>query len=266
MSDFLQIEDQTFLVFGVANKKSVAYHVGHVLTEAGARVIYSVRSESRRRSLAAFLPDATVFVCDVERRDEIERLRDQVSAVCPELRGFVHSIAFANYSEGMRPFHEINEADFFQAFDISCFSLLRIANQFKDLLHPKASVVTITVTNPIAAAENYGCMTAIKAALNASVVSLAKSFSHFSEIRFNAVGAGPLKTISSAGVPGFVEGYLFAEKLTLRKRALTTREVANTVAFLLSERSSGINGQIVFVDAGISINTFDTEIVRRSNK
>jgi enoyl-[acyl-carrier protein] reductase I len=116
------------------------------------------------------------------------------------------------------------------------------------------------------AAENYGYMAPIKAALNSSLAFLAKSFSRFSEIRFNAVGAGPLKTSASAGIPGFVDSYLFAEQLTLRKRLLTTQEVANTAAFLLSERSSGINGQVIIVDTGMLVNSFDADLIRRANR
>jgi enoyl-[acyl-carrier protein] reductase I len=102
----------------------------------------------------------------------------------------------------------------------------------------------------------------IKAALESSVRFLAKSFSADSKVRFNAVGAGPLKTSASAGIPGYIESYLYAEKLTFRKKNLETQEVANAVAFLLSERSSGINGTTLVVDAGLGSNYFDREIIR----
>ena len=104
-------------------------------------------------------------------------------------------------------------------------------------------------------------MAPIKAALEASVRYLAKSFSSDSEIRFNSVNAGPLKTSASAGIPGYLVNYLFAEKLTYRKQALRTEEVANLATFLLSPRSSGINGQGIVIDAGMGLNYFDREIV-----
>ena len=113
------------------------------------------------------------------------------------------------------------------------------------------------------AAESYGYMAPIKAALDSSVVFLAKSFSTDSKVRFNAVKAGPLKTSSSAGIPGYLDNYLFAEAATLRHEALRTEEVASTVLFLLSPRSSGINAQGLVVDAGMGVNFFDREIVRR---
>ncbi|HBL45318.1 MAG TPA: enoyl-ACP reductase, partial [Planctomycetaceae bacterium] len=98
-------------------------------------------------------------------------------------------------------------------------------------------------------------------ALDSSICFLAKSFSNFSQVRFNAVCPGLLKTSASAGIPGYVDSYLFAEKATLRKSAVQTSEVANTVAFLLSPRSSGINSQGIVIDAGMGTNYFDKEIV-----
>jgi enoyl-[acyl-carrier protein] reductase I len=94
------------------------------------------------------------------------------------------------------------------------------------------------------------------------VRNLAKSFSADTGVRFNAVGAGPLKTSSSSGIPGYVESYLYAEKLTFRRRNLETQEVADTALFLLSPRSSGINGSTMVVDAGLGMNYFDKEVVR----
>jgi enoyl-[acyl-carrier protein] reductase I len=112
------------------------------------------------------------------------------------------------------------------------------------------------------ASENYGYMAPIKAALDSAIVFLAKSFSQFSEVRFNAVAPGLLKTSASAGIPGYVDSYLFAERATLRGRAVATEEVANAVAFLLSPRSSGINAQRLIIDAGMEVNYFDERLVK----
>jgi enoyl-[acyl-carrier protein] reductase I len=262
--DFLDIEGKTFLVFGVANKKSVAFSVGEVLSEAKAHVIHSVQSAERKESVSRILPSADIYVCDVEQEQEIKKLAADISKKYPRIHGIVHSIAFANYEEGLKPFHETRRKDFLQSVDISCYSLIAIANAFKDLLDVKASVVTISISTTKMAAEPYGFMAPVKAALDSTICFLAKSFSFFSQIRFNSVNAGLLKTSSSAGIPGYLDYYLFAEQLTLRKKALATKEVANTVAFLLSERSSGINAQGIVVDAGMSINYFDKDIIKKA--
>ncbi|MFP7753671.1 enoyl-ACP reductase [Thermodesulfobacteriota bacterium B35] len=261
---FLELEDRKIVVFGLANRKSVACAVGRVLEEAGARVIHVVRSEERAGTARRLFPDAPVFVCDVEDEENIVRVRDRIGAeVGGPLAGIVHSIAFANYSRGMRPFHETVKQDFLQAMDISCFSFISIANHFRQLLDPDASMVTISISTTRMAAENYGYMAPVKAALESSLCFLAKSFSAFSRVRFNAVCPGLLKTSASAGIPGYVDSYLFAEQAILRKKALATSEAANVVAFLLSGRSSGINGQCLVVDAGMGLNYFDAAIVSR---
>jgi enoyl-[acyl-carrier protein] reductase I len=131
------------------------------------------------------------------------------------------------------------------------------------LLDADASVVTISISTTRMASENYGYMAPVKAALDSSLAFLAKSFSAFSRVRFNAVAPGLLKTSASAGIPGYVDSYLYAEKIIPRNRAVTTEEAANAAAFLLSSRSSGINAQQIIVDAGMSINYFDREVVKR---
>jgi len=264
--DFLQLSGQTLLVLGVANRKSVAYHVGRLLTEQGAHVLYSVRSQQRKVELSRFLPEADLFVCDVEQDEEIAQLRDQIAAQHPRLAGLLHSIAFAEYSEGLKPFHQTPKRDFLRAIDVSCYSLLALAREFQPLLAPDASVVTISISTTRMASENYGYMAPIKAALDSAVVFLAKSYSEFSQVRFNAVSPGLLKTSASAGIPGYVDAYLYAEQITLRRRAVQTDEVANVAAFLLSPRSSGINAQHLIVDAGMSVNYFDRDLIRRASR
>jgi enoyl-[acyl-carrier protein] reductase I len=271
MSDFLQLHGKTVLVLGVANRKSVAWHVARLLTEVGADVIYSIRSEARRDGLRKLAGDAPIFVCDVEREEEIARLASRVAETRPKLHGMFHSIAFADYAKSVdsaeaaaRPFHETPKSAFLRAVDISCYSLIALSNAMKDLLDRDASVVTVSISTTRMAAENYGFMAPVKAALDSSLAFLAKSFSGFSRVRFNAVAPGLLKTSASAGIPGYVDAYLYAEQVTLRKQAVETEEVANAAAFLLSPRSSGINAQQIIIDAGMSVNYFDRELIRRA--
>ncbi|MCA8985023.1 MAG: SDR family oxidoreductase [Planctomycetaceae bacterium] len=260
--DYLQLTGKNILVTGVANKKSVAWHAARLFEEAGAQVLYVVRSPQRKESLEKLLAGRPVFVCDVERQEEIDRLRDEVAAHCDVLHGLLHSIAFADYSAGWLPFHETPREAFLQSINISCYSLMALANAFRQLLDPHTgSVVTVSISTTRMAAENYGYMAPVKAALDSSLCFLAKSFSRFSQIRFNAVSPGLLKTSASAGIPGYVDSYLHAEKATLRKRAVETQEVANAIAFLISPRSSGINAQGLVIDAGMETNYFDSEII-----
>jgi enoyl-[acyl-carrier protein] reductase I len=262
VADYLQLAGKRVLVMGVANRKSVAWHVGRVLAEAGAEVVYSVRNELRREQVQPLVGEAPVLVCDVEFDDQIERLGRDLSERFDALHGLVHSIAFADYEETVKPFHETPRRDFLRAFDISCFSLVAVSNALKKLFDPDASVVTVSISTTRMASENYGYMAPVKAALDSSLAFLAKSFSRFSRVRFNAVAPGLLKTSASAGIPGYVDSYLYAEAATLRNQAVRTEEVADVAAFLLSERSSGINAQRIVVDAGMSTNYFDSELVQ----
>src|SRR5215218_4838555 len=261
-ADFLQLTGKRTLVMGVANRKSVAWHVSRVLADAGAEVVYAVRNEKRREQIQPLVGDATVLTCDVEFDDQIEHLASELSKTGGRVDGFLHSIAFADYAGEPRPFHETAKRDFLRAFDISCYSLVAVSNALKDVLATDASVVTISISTTTMASENYGYMAPIKAALDSSLAFLAKSFSRFSQVRFNAVAPGLLKTSASAGIPGYVDSYLYAEQATLRKKAVKTEEVANVAAFLLSPRSSGINSQRLVVDAGMSTNYFDASLIK----
>ncbi|MDO4550092.1 MAG: SDR family oxidoreductase [Planctomycetia bacterium] len=268
MNDFLQLKEKQFLIFGVANKKSVAYFITRNLLECGARCVLVVLNEEIREKIQKLFPEISpedIHLCNVEHSEDILRLRDECLEQYPNTKfhGLVHSLAFADYSRGMLPFHETGEKEFLQAVNISCFSLTALAGAFKDLLARDASVVTISISTTHMASESYGYMGPIKAALDSSLAFLAKSFSEFSEIRFNAVGPGLLKTSASAGIPGYVDSYLYAEEVIPRGRAVKTEEAANTAIFLLSPRSSGINAQKIIVDAGMSINYFDRKLIHR---
>src|SRR3954471_15039918 len=135
-TDFLQLAGKRVLVMGVANRKSVAWHISRVLIEAGAEVVYAVRNEARRGQVQQLVGDAAVFACDVEFDDQIDRLAHDLSERFDRLDGFVHSIAFADYAGEPRPFHATPKRVFLRAFDISCFSLVAVSNALRDLLAP----------------------------------------------------------------------------------------------------------------------------------
>ena len=262
----LGLADKVYVVFGIANKRSVAYRVAKLLLEEGATVVCSVRSEARREEVAKLLPECDLHVCDVEDDEQIQAVAKAVGRKFPTIHGIVHSIAFASFETFSGKFHEVSRKDFLQCVSVSCYSVVAVANAFKGFLDQRASVVAISISTTRMAVESYGYMAPAKAALDSSIAFLAKSFSQSSEVRFNAVCAGLLKTSASAGIPGYVDHYMFAEQVTLRKRALSTDEVANTVLFLLSERSSGINAQGIVVDCGMGTNYFDSDIVTNSLK
>lgn len=252
--DFLGVQGKTFYIAGVANKKSVAYFSAKTLIENGANCVFSVQHESQIDAVKKLFPESPVFVYDVEKDKDLH------SKINQKIDGFLHSLAFANFEDGVKPFHETKREHYLQAAQISCFSLVEMTNQLKELFTETASIVTISISNT--KATSYGYLGPIKAMLDATVPFLAKSLSPDTKIRVNAVGAGPLKTSASAGIPDYIDNYLYAEELTLRKEALQTQEVANTVCFLLSNRSSGINASTLIVDAGMSSNYFDQNIVK----
>jgi len=260
MSNFLKLENKMFLITGVANKKSVAYFTAKTLIENGADVIFTVQNDDIKEKVEKLFPDKRIYLLDVENEESIFLFGNKLKEENILLHGFLHSIAFANYSEGMKPFHETKLKDYLQASNISCFSLVSLSHALEDILHPEASVVTISISNT--RATNYGYMGPIKASLDSAVAFLAKSFAEKSKVRFNALCSGPLKTSASAGIPGYVDNYLYAEQLTLRHHALETQEVANAAAFLLSPASSGINASAMLVDAGMSANYFDESVVK----
>jgi enoyl-[acyl-carrier protein] reductase I len=247
------------LITGVSNKKSIAYNVAKKLPHA--QLFFAVQHEDQKTFVNKEFPNAFCHLLDVESSDSIEDLSSELQKRNILLNGFLHSIAFANFTANT-PFEATSWDHFSQAVRISCFSLAELSHKLKPILALGASVVTLSISTT--RATSYGYMGPIKAMLNSFVDYLAKSFSH-EGVRFNAIGAGPLKTSASAGIPGYVENYLFAEQLTLRKKNLSTEEVANTAAFLLSPASSGINATVLTVDAGMSVNYFDEKVVERFN-
>ncbi|MBR6372335.1 MAG: SDR family oxidoreductase [Victivallales bacterium] len=265
-SDYLQLEGKCIVLTGVANRRSVAWAVAQELQQLGAKIIYVFRDEAlleKNRALVG--QEAAAVTCNVEDEADMAALPGKLAQHTSVINGFVHSIAFANYSQGLKPFHSTLKQDFLQAVDISCFSLVAFCDCLKGMFAPDASIVAMSISSTRIASENYGYMGPVKAALDSTIAFLAKSLSQnvSPDIRVNAVGAGLLRTSASAGIPGYIDAYLFAEKAIPRKRALETKEPARVLTFLLSPMSSGINAQVITVDVGMGINYFDKEIVHK---
>jgi len=260
--NFLQVCDKTFLVTGVANKKSVAYFSAKTLLDSGAQVVFTVLNEQIKTTVEKLFPEAPIYLLDVESVESLETFSSDMKRAKYQFSGVVHSIAFFDFREP-KAFHHTAWKNFSQAMNISCFSLISLVQSVEEQLLDDASIVTISISDT--KATNYGPLGPIKACLETTVQYLAKSLSK-KGIRANSVCAGPLKTSASAGIPGYLENYLFSEKLTMRKLGVKTKEVADTVAFLLSPRSSGINATGIVVDAGMQCNHFDEEVVEIVSK
>ncbi len=258
---FLNLKDKTFLITGINNKKSVAFFVAKTLEQEGSKLVLSVQNEKQLEFVKSMFPESIAYQCDLQSTESIQTLAKDLKKKEITLNGILHSVAFARFSDP--DFHNTKFEDFQEAIRISSYSLMELSRELKSSLDIKASVVTISISS--LRATSYGYMGPIKAMLSSSIDFLAKSFSKDSKVRFNAVAAGPLKTAASAGIPGYLENYLYSEQLTLRKEGLKTQEVADTVVYLLSERSSGINATSVTVDAGMNVNYFDEKVVEAYN-
>ena len=192
--DWLGLAGREVLVTGLKNRKSVAYHVASQLREAGARPVFVVRTEERLESAAKLIGDDPAYVCDVKDDEAVARLGAVVAEKHPGLAGFVHSIAFANYSDGWKPFHETRKDDFLEAAGVSAFSLVALARALRPALAPDASVVAISISSTTMAAENYGYMAPIKAALDSAMRALGELGGGGGEV--DAAGAAGGGTIS----------------------------------------------------------------------
>lgn len=258
------LKDKTFLITGVANKKSIATHVAKAIIQSEGKVIFSAQNEKNMQAITKLFPNSPSFILDVENEEDLSRLKENMTRFTDKVDGLLHSIAFANFSLERSLFHQTSREDFLQACQISSFSLVELANELVELFTQSSSIVTVSISNT--KATSYGYLGPIKAMLEATVPFLAKSLSQYGHIRVNSVGAGPLKTSASAGIPNYIENYFYSEALTLRKKSLLTEEVANTILFLLSPLSSGINAENIIIDNGMNANYFDQDIVKSYSK
>lgn len=258
MTSFLNLSGKHFLITGVSNKKSVAYFVTKSLLSEGAQVTLSVQNFEVLSRVEKLFPELTIVCADLGVSNGARELGQSFQNKNIKFDGILHSMAFLRFEEG-RSFHQTPWDVFSEAMRISTFSLVELSEALIPCFNPTASIVTVSISDLLA--TSYGAMGPVKATLEAAVAYLAKSLSSHGEIRVNAIGSGPLKTSASAGIPGYIENYIYAEKMTLRKRALETQEVANLAVFLLSGASSGMNASTYRIDAGMRVNAFDQELV-----
>jgi enoyl-[acyl-carrier protein] reductase I len=249
---------KTAVIFGLANKRSIAWAIAKKLAEAGWRLAITYQNERlelEAKDLIAELPGASGFMCDVTQDDQIARLYEQLHANYGVLHGLVHSIGFAPEADLKGGFINTSRDGFRVAHDISVYSLIAVSRGALPLMAAGGSIVTLTYYGAEKVVPRYNVMGVAKAALEATVQYLAFDLGP-QAIRVNAISAGPLKTLASRGISGFGDMLKIQAERSPLRRNVDAGEVGATAAFLLSEAGSGITGETIYVDCGYNIMGF----------
>ncbi len=246
---------RTAVVFGVANKRSIAWAIAQHLQEAGAQLAITYQNERLREEaeeMIASLPNATAFQCDVSNDDEIEALFEQLKQRYGRLDVLVHSIAFAPADELKNDFLLTTREGFRIAHDVSVYSLIALSRAAAPLMTEGGSVITLSYFGAEKVVPNYNVMGVAKAALEATVRYLANSMGP-RQIRVNAISAGPIKTLAARGIAGLTDMLkMHADRAPL-KHNVDVNEVAAAATFLASPAGAGITGETIYVDCGFNI-------------
>ncbi len=240
------------VIFGVANNRSIAYGIAKAFRDNGAALALSWPNEAlhkRVEPIAEELGAEFTFPCDVTLDAEVDDAAATVKEKWGKIDILVHAVAFANKDDLHGRYLDTSRAGFSVALDISAYSLVALCRAFEPILDDNASVLTMTYYGAQKAITNYNVMGVAKAALEASVQYLAYDLGPRG-IRVNAISAGPIKTLASSGISGFNKILNHIETYTPLKKNVTIDEVGNTALFLASPLSTGLTGDVVFVDAG----------------
>ncbi|MBX2859620.1 MAG: enoyl-ACP reductase FabI [Vampirovibrio sp.] len=246
---------KTGVIFGVAHKSSIAWGIAKALSDAGMRLAFTYqgeRLEKNVRQLADTLENSMVLPCDVTKDEELDAVFHAVEAEFGKLDTLVHSVAFAKREDLTGGFSATSRDGFKLALDISAYSLVPMANAAKELMTDGGSIITMTYLGGVKVIPNYNVMGIAKSALEMNVRYLASELGE-SGIRVNGISAGPIRTLASSAVGGILDMIHHVEAVAPLKRTVTQTEVGNTAAFLCSDLSSGITGQIIYCDAGYEI-------------
>jgi enoyl-[acyl-carrier protein] reductase I len=249
---------KTAVIFGVANKRSIAWAIAQKLQQAGWRLAITYQNErlaQEAKGLIEDLPGATGFMCDVSHDEQIAKLFEELKANYGTLQGVVHSVAFAPAAELSGQFLNTTREGFRVAHDVSVYSLIAVAREAAPLMTQGGGIVTMTYYGAEKVVPKYNVMGVAKAALEASVRYLANDLGA-QNIRVNAISAGPIKTLAARGISGLGEMLKSHAERAPLKRNVDPGEVGATAAFLLSEGSSGITGETIYVDCGYNIMGF----------
>lgn len=253
----MNLEGKTYVIMGVANKRSIAWGAARALDKMGANLVFTILNERFKKELDKLLQDLEgnhdiIVECDVSSDDDVERAFTEINEKTGGIDGLLHAIAFADKDELQGGYSETSREGFKNALDISAYSLALVSKHAKTALKEGGSIVTMTYLGGERAMLNYNVMGVAKAALESSVRYLALDLGA-EGYRVNAVSAGPIRTLSSSAVGDFKSILKEIEERAPLKRNVDQLEVGNTVAFLLSDLASGITGEIVHCDSGANI-------------
>lgn len=253
MSEMLQ--NKVGMIFGVANKRSIAWACATACASQGAKLAFTYQGDRLKENveeLAGELPDSTVMPCDVSNQAEVDAAFEAVGKKYGRLDFLIHSIAFAPKEALEGEFVTTTRDAFRTALEISAFSLTQIALAASPLMKDGGSIVTMSYYGAEKVVMNYNVMGVAKAALEASTRYLAADLGK-NNIRVNAISAGPINTLSARGVKGMGSLLSYVGDKSPLKRNVKASEVGNTALFLVSDLSSGITGETIYVDCGYNI-------------
>jgi enoyl-[acyl-carrier protein] reductase I len=251
-------QQKTAVIFGLANKRSIAWAIAQKLQQSGWRLAITYQNERlalEAKDLISELPGAEGFMCDVTQDKQIAQLFDQLKQKYGVLHGLVHSIGFAPEPDLKGEFVNVSRDGFRVTNDISVYSLIAISRGALPLMTSGGSIITLTYYGAEKVVPRYDLMGVAKAALEASMRYLAHNLGP-KNIRVNAISAGPIKTLASRGISGFGEMLKVQAERSPLKRNVDAAEVAAAAAFLLSDGASGVTGETIYVDAGYNIMGF----------
>lgn len=251
------MDGKTAVIFGVANKRSIAWGITTALVREGARVALNYQNERMEpgvRKLAKELPEDTfISRCDVSQQAEIDSFFEALGSDIDGLDALVHCVAFAKREELGGRFIDTSLDGYNLAQHVSAYSLVSLAKAAEPLMEGRnGAILALTYLGAVRVVKSYNVMGIAKAALESSVRYLAADLGP-GGTRVNAISAGPIKTLSAMGVTGFSDIQKAIAEYAPLRRNVTREEVGNTAAFLLSNLSSGVTGQVIYVDSGFSI-------------
>ena len=254
----IDLKGRTAIVFGVANKRSIAWGIAQKLNEAGARLLITYQNERLRleaEDMIKELPGAEAYQCDVSQDAEIDRLFSTLKEKHGKLDILVHSVAFAPPEEMKNDFLDTSREGFRIAHDVSVYSLIAVSRAAAQLMTDGGSIITLTYYGSTKVIPRYNVMGVAKAALEATVRYLAFELGR-RNIRVNAISAGPIKTLAARGIRDLGEMLKSHEERAPLQRNVQQSEVGTTALFLASDLASGITGEVTYVDCGYNIMGF----------